>query len=489
MKGNPDLPRRKAAIGFHVTLQILAAIVILGAVNYIGFEYYKRWDFSRSQKFVLAEQTKRALKQLQEPLKVIVYFSPTALTPDAQLYSDVNNLLKELQFSGKNRLDVEYVDPSRNFTRAKDLQTKYKFGANENVLILDYMGKSKFIPVWEMADWSQSLEEPEVTAFKGEQAFTTALLELLTPEQRKVYFTQGNGEPNFAGDSPISLLKEYIERQSLKSEAVNLATIDAIPDDCGVLFLCGPRADLPEREIAMIRAYWEKQGSLIVLCNPDANTPNLHTFLTECGVKPLDMRVLRTVNLGFATGILREVTGDFVGGTPIAKRLQGFNTLFPGATQPLELLHDLKGLQASPLILAAEGFWGETKYAVKEGEGVYFDAEEDLAVPVVIAASVEKGGLPDENVQMKSSKLVVVGNSVFIENEAPLTEVNLDFVLSTINWMLERAQVAGITPKPVRLFELNLTDTQTGAIATYTMVVLPGAAALIGLIVWWRRRK
>jgi hypothetical protein len=41
----------------------------------------------------------------------------------------------------------------------------------------------------------------------------------------------------------------------------------------------------------------------------------------------------------------------------------------------------------------------------------------------------------------------------------------------------------------VQNFSLNLTDRQLGEIAVYTMIVIPGAAALLGIIAWWRRRS
>jgi ABC-type uncharacterized transport system involved in gliding motility auxiliary subunit len=49
--------------------------------------------------------------------------------------------------------------------------------------------------------------------------------------------------------------------------------------------------------------------------------------------------------------------------------------------------------------------------------------------------------------------------------------------------------LARVTPKAVRAFNLNLTDLETGRLALYTMVAIPAAAALAGLVVWWRRRR
>jgi ABC-type uncharacterized transport system involved in gliding motility auxiliary subunit len=73
--------------------------------------------------------------------------------------------------------------------------------------------------------------------------------------------------------------------------------------------------------------------------------------------------------------------------------------------------------------------------------------------------------------------------------DGAITEPNLDFVLSSLNWMIDRGHLARIAPKSVRAFNLNLTDAETGQIAMYTLVVIPALAAVAGLVVWWRRRR
>jgi ABC-type uncharacterized transport system involved in gliding motility auxiliary subunit len=100
----------------------------------------------------------------------------------------------------------------------------------------------------------------------------------------------------------------------------------------------------------------------------------------------------------------------------------------------------------------------------------------------------ERGGVADEKVDVGSARLVVVGNSEFVA-DGIVTEPNLDFGLNALNWMLDRGHLAGIAPKTVRAFSLNLTDLETGRIALYTLVLIPAVAALAGIVVWWRRRR
>ncbi len=103
-----------------------------------------------------------------------------------------------------------------------------------------------------------------------------------------------------------------------------------------MLVIAAPQVDLTEREAAILDRYWSsEQGRVLCLLDPSARTVQLYRFLARRGVMPMDNRVLCTVRLGFATGILREVTVDFMDKNPVTKRLVGMEMLLSGETQSL----------------------------------------------------------------------------------------------------------------------------------------------------------
>ncbi|MFZ0709081.1 MAG: GldG family protein [Terrimicrobiaceae bacterium] len=487
-----SIPRR--TIRLNVALQVVAMLVLLVAVNYFSFNHYARADFSRSQKFTLSEQTRRVLRELKKPVRITVFFSPTVLSPETGLFPDVQNLLKELIFSGRNKIEVEYVDPTRNLSRARELQEQYKFSVSENVLILDYDGRSKFVPVSEMADFDMSPVEsgdpPRLLAFKGEQALTNGMIALISPERLKVYFLQGHGEPAIVERTPLSVFKDYVERQNVSVAPLSFASLDSVPADCAALTIVAPQFDLEEREALILEKYWKEKGRLLVLLDPKAKTPRLTSLLKQAGVTPVDDRVLRTVRLPFATGILRDVTAEFLPKNAITKRMAGINILLPGATQSLDMdgaQAQNAGVQLWPLIRASDEFWGEMDYVTDEKKGVRYEEGKDIGQPLYVALAAARGGVTDDRVEVESAKLIAVGSCEFAL-DAALNQQGLDFLLSAMNWLLDRGQFTGVMPKTVKHFSLNLSDAQLGSIALYTMVVIPGIAAFAGLVVWWRRR-
>src|ERR1051325_5545622 len=130
----PPPTRRRAKIGrvrigLNVVVQIALILFLAAMVNSLAFKHYKRWDFSRDQKYALSDKTNRFLDTLKDKMRITVFFSPN--TP---ITADVQNLLTEYQYAGKGKIDVEHIDPERNLWRAKELFDKYKVVTDERFL-------------------------------------------------------------------------------------------------------------------------------------------------------------------------------------------------------------------------------------------------------------------------------------------------------------------------------------------------------------------
>ena len=483
------LVRWKAWGALGACAVLLAFIVLM--VNFYAFKHYKRFDYSRDHKFTLSERTRSFLKSLNKPIKVIVF-----MVPQDPLQSDVANLAENYRAANPKFISIENVDPFRNVGRAGEVQAKYKLAQQENVVIVDCEGRNKIITDEKMAEVDNSGammgQPPQITAFTGEQAVTAALIEVTEGKKSSVYYVQGHGEPGVGKGQPLAVVGSELDNEHLTSTELNLQNVDAIPADASVVMILGARYDFSEREVKLLSDYWDKGGRLLLLLNPDAPTPHLAAFLDKLGIKPDDDRVLRTLELaGGVTGVVRDAYGEFVGESAITKQLTGVNLVLLGATQSLTLEPERvapTNVKLAPLVQALKGFWGETEYKDIENTGVAFDQGKDKAAPLAIAATVEKNALGDQRVQNGASRMIVVGNAKFVENDAMSQEADA-FFIGSLNWLLEREALIGIPPRQVKNFSLNLPDDQMRLILGTMVFALPTCAAVIGILVWWMRRR
>jgi ABC-type uncharacterized transport system len=495
------MPSAHRTIRLRVTLQIAAAFLVAAWVIAWSTSHYRRYDCSRSQRFELSSQTKQTLALLGSPFSLTVYFSPTSASTGAELYGDVLALLREYQFQahGKQGITLELVDPLRNPSRARELQAEHRFQGTENVVILKYGDRSSVIPVPEMGEYdtapTQYGDRPRLVAFRGEQVLTSALIGLVQPASlKKTYFLQGHGEP-LPGLPPMQIIGQNLKRQNIRVAPLILAGGAVIPADAALVVICGAQVDLTPEEISSLRDYWKRGGHLMVLLDPTATTPALDAFLDEAGhIRPRNDRVVRLLNLGTATGILRDVTGEFFRGSEITARLMGLTILFAGNTRSLAI-NDQRDRTASsdsastrPLIRAIHGFRGCSDYANSDGKGVRFDPVKDDFFPVYLAAITDLGGVHDDRVSLGAPRMVVMGNCEFVKDKF-VAGTAIDFFSSTVNTLIDRTQLTGTTPKAKEFFTLNLDELQLRVLALFVLGAVPLMAALTGTLFLWRRRS
>lgn len=471
-------------------LQILSALCILIGVNFFSWSHYSLEDASRSHRFSLSEQGSVLFMGIKQPAHITIYCSPTSLLQGAELYSDLEALMNEYKIKAQANLIVEYVDPARNLTRAREVQSKYKFNANENVVIIDYLEHSTVIPIEDLGEYQECDGKKRLLAFRGEQVINGALIGLSQVPLKKIYFLQGHGEM-IPGSSPLEIIGRYLQWQNVQPALLNLSNTLEVPEDAGLVVIAGASTDLSEKESVALTHYWEHSGRLLVLLDPTADTPLLDKIFQQAGISPRHDRVVRTVSSEVETTTLYDVTGMFIPGSEFTKQLLNLNILFLGMTESLALTpsdHESHDLQVRPLIEALYDFFGSSDAAQKEKKEILFQSEKDTAYPVVIAAMADRGALHDDRVAVHAARMVVVGNCDFIKDPC-IEEVGLDFFSSSLNGLIDRISLTGNTAKMKAYFVLNLSDETMNRIALWTLLLIPSMVALLCLLILWKRRN
>jgi len=491
----PTVGKRLLSSGnFLLTVVLIGVLFIMG--NYLSNRHYARWDLTRQQFTALSDQTRQTLTQLEEPLSIIVFYQS-----NNRLYPLIKDLLAEYERVSP-KVQVEYVDPEQDIARAQQLVTEFQIDPNSPDafhLVIFKSGlpaapgaaqagsRHKYISDTDLADYDYAAMtmggEPRVKAFKGEAAFTSTILSVTQAEQPLLWFTSGHGEKSVTAtdERALSELKRSLEQQNIRIEEVTLLERTEIPPDVKLIVIAGPTRRFTEQELALLQTALEQGGRLLALIDPLADT-GLDGLLEEWGIAlGMDIVVDPARALPFVSAANLFVT-DYTQ-HPITEKMKTLMTLFPLARSVRPVQPAPEGITVTSLALTSDTGWGESKTSV----GVFeFNAGEDLKGPVSIAAAAERGSAADDGAP---TRLDVIGDSEFLI-DAQLSNVgNRDFLLGAVLWLIEQEHRIGIGPKTIETLKLSLTGKQLSNVLWLSLLAMPFLCGLLGIGMWWRRRK
>src|SRR5262249_23453626 len=150
-----------------------------------------------------------------------------------------------------------------------------------------YDGRNKTVKASEMAEIDQSGmavgEGPRVTAFKGEQEITSAMIDLVEGKKNVIGYVTVHKQPAISKPSPLEMTeqaqqaqtptairKTLLEDQIIKHQHRNCFNEPQIPADVKAVMIVGPQYDLSDREIKLLHDFWDKQGRILLLLDPSA---------------------------------------------------------------------------------------------------------------------------------------------------------------------------------------------------------------------------
>ena len=145
-----------------------------------------------------------------------------------------------------------------------------------------------------------------------------------------------------------------------------------------------------------------------------------------------------------------------------------------------------KGIIATPLMVADPKFWGDLEHT----ESYPKQSDQDMLPsqnPIYVAAMVEKGSSDGDATGINNSRLVVVANSTLLD---PIpTKLNIEFVMNSINWTLDRQERIGINPTNLSNYKINMSAEKYQTLFYLIVCILPAGAFLFGIAMWSARRN
>ncbi len=483
-------PYLRWGIAFHVFVLALVVLSVVVMVNYISHDYFLRFHLSRRSKIELSPRTVGLLRSITNHVKVTLYYD----TEDEDgLYSTVADLLGEYRMVNR-KIMIQTVDYMRDPGQAQKIKAKYNLvtPTDKNLVIFDCEGKVKPVPGNGLASYvveqitNQAPGSTELAlrrkpaAFLGEVAFTGALLDVTSPKPLKAYFLQGHGEHQLdSGDELTGYLKftSILRQNCVRPEPLTLLGTNAVPSDCNLLVVAGPRDPIPEPELEKLEHYLNQGGRMLALFSFSAARKDLglERILAKWGVD-VGHNVIKDPD--YTSSSSDVIVGRFSRHPLVNSLLQSqLQLILPRSVGRLKLQADA----ADAPRVDEVAFSGPRASAGS-------DLTRQPPFPLIVA--VEKGALKDVITERGSTRIVVAGDSLFLANRHIDSLANRDFAANAINWLLERTQLlAGLGPRPVTQYSVVLTKAQMRQAEWVLLGGLPGSVLLLGGLVWLRRRR
>jgi ABC-type uncharacterized transport system involved in gliding motility auxiliary subunit len=456
-------------------VSVIVAGAILVFVNIVSVRQNKRWDLSANQQFSLSDQTNKMLADLKAPVKFLVFEQSANM-------DRFRSRLSAYEYASK-QVSVEYIDADKYPVRTKEYEIQ-QYGT----VVVEYMGRKERVTT------------------DAEQDLTNALIKVLNPTKKKVYFLAGHGEKDTASQATdrggYNQIAGALKLDNYEFDRLVLAQTNAVPADATILVLAGPRTDLLESEVPVLEGYLAKSGKLLVLLDPPddlktANkTPRLTSLLAAWGIKATDTVV---VDLSGRTNVATvAVAGPPYPSHAITERFD-LLTVFPLA-RALVADPSAAGRTPQPFLQTSQRSWAEATFSQLEHPDQLKPEEKngDIIGPVTIGMAVAVPSKPEtppaadaaktDQPKPPETRVVVIGDSDFVSNAYLGGEGNRDLFMNVLSWLSQQENLISIRPREAADRRLTLKASQITGMFVLSIFLVPGAIFGAGVYTWWRRR-
>lgn len=478
---------RRWKIAFDTVLRTLLVAAVIVMINYVGSIFSRQFYLSSQTRVHLSPRTVSVLQSLTNRVDVTVYYDK-----DKALYPTIIALLNEYHRLNPH-IDVKTVDYDRSPGEAAQIKDKYHLlSSTKDLVIFDWVGadpaKYRIAPSQALAEYGPTgMKDKKIefapVAFNGEKMFTSMLLSLENSKPYNAYFLQGDGEPKLEDSDSGGYLKfaGILEENYVRVQPLNLFGNDNIPSpsDCNLLIIAGPQERFLEPELDKIDRYLSQGGRLLVMFNSSYSNLGLEDLLaSRWGVNVATDVVIDRKNA--LNSDVDAITVQDFSQHPAVNALQGSSFVMI-SPRPVGVVDKPSASANSPTVTTLAQSSDDSVLKYRRGLA-------PRSYPLM--ASVEQNSVKGIANTGGNMRMIVVGDSLFLNNNIIRYGENSEFANCAVAWLLEQPTVLnGIGPQKIDEFRLLMSKTQMQKVSWLLLGAFPGAVLAFGWLVWFRRRK
>lgn len=437
-------------------LEVVFLLVLIVAIEALVTRANTRFDLTPEKKYSLSALTSQALHALNKPVQATVFYR----RGEREKHSELLDLMtQETSLFSYQLFDLD---------RAPGLAQRYGVTTYGTTVI--------------------ETEDNRLTLpLADEERLLNALLRVVQSE-KTLYFLVGHGENDPVEPeerSGYGVLRKVLETENYRVRPLPLLTVRKIPSDASLVIVAGPKGELSPGELDAMSTYLQAGGHVIFMLDP-YTVPALSGYLSQFGFKMEETVVVDDQN-------------QVAGGEPLMPMIANFSKeVFPRQPRGEPMLPVVQpvrvqeGGKAQAFAFSSDTSWiVKSKERAERNELTFKSGEDERGpFPVAAVATVGEGE--------KAGKVVVMGDSDFVNNFYVRVPGNVDFFMNTVSWIVGRQELVALGRTPNAPVSKRGSTPQQSLYMTagqsrlffWVMVVLePVAVFLLGMAVFARRRQ
>jgi ABC-type uncharacterized transport system involved in gliding motility auxiliary subunit len=480
----------------NLLLQAVLFLTLFAGLNYVALQHTWRFDLTRSHRQTLSAETRSYIADLKQPVRIVITLTDNDDNSEMvkAAYEDIRSLVREYVFAARHndraKIEVDFVDIYQNRKKAEELGIELP-----NVVVLISGEHRRTLTIGDFYVTKRAGRELRREAFLGESALTAGILDVSSPDKKKIYFVQGHGElsPDDVGARGMSLLADELRQRNFGLAGIDLNQARQIPEDAALLFIAGPQGPFDRFEEELLRNYLQTRAGRVILMLEPMRNHGLKNLLFDWGVVDYDDVIydpdpqsrdeagsLRFWRYNTEHPIMQNLVNNRL--SPVTADMARVVTEDIGRSAD-------DGLTVKTLIATSPEAWGEVSYRLRISP--VFDAGTDLKSRnglgvVVVSERVKPANLP---LSVRGGRLAVFGTADIVTNHRISNPANAPLMLGAINWCVDRDTQLSIPVRPIERYHLALSQADLGRLRLGLLFIVPGAVALLGIIVYWTRRN
>jgi ABC-type uncharacterized transport system involved in gliding motility auxiliary subunit len=451
----------------NIAYSLLLLVAAIALYQLIAL-YPAHWDATQNASNSLSPSSVDTLKQLHGVVNITMY----ANSKDAEL-GDIEQLVRdfiELYQRSKPDITLTFVDP----VKQPDAMRKAEIRGNRE-MVVEYGGRSEHLTLL------------------NEQTLTSALLRLAHTKDQKLMYVDGHGERKLDGVANYDLgeFGKKLKQNGFQISSLNLALAQDVPSNVSapggnnILVITQPQIDLLPGEVDKLLRYVDGGGNLLWLLDAeplhglDRLASKLGILLTPGTVTDPDAQKMNAPSnwtLG-ASYPPHPITLNFnlITAFPYARALGRQESSGAADNEGRKNI----AWQRSTLVEAASNGWVSRNPIPKNP---HFDKNRDIPGPFSLAIALQR------TMNEREQRIVVVGSGSFLANAYSGNGGNLDLGINMVNWLAHEENLITTQPRATIDSAITLSKTQLSVISYGFVIALPLLLAVIGGVLWWRRR-